>query len=186
MPPPVEESASDDDDEEEEVDQPAPVTEVHRLVVHGGEADDEDALDGCKNGGSGTIYSVRRDSLKIHNGYLNSTAVTNITVPLDDDHIDDDKQKLVGKLSIDGHARLLVSNEEADDLIFDHISVQGRSWLSLSQSPERVHLHIKKSLMVDERATFDFSETKWVGIYPAENVTDFAVANVIYRKFVGI
>ena len=47
-------------------------------------------------------------------------------------------------------------------------------------------MHITNSSYISSTSTIDFSKTKWVGLYPAENVTTITVGNINYREFFGI
>ena len=67
------------------------------------------------------MYSVRRDFVLIHNGYQNTTAVTNVTVPLENE-LDDGKLQLVGNLEITGHSKLIVYGDQSE-MVFDTLSV---------------------------------------------------------------
>ena len=71
-------------------------------------------------------------------------------------------------------------------MTFDEMTIFGNSWLELSQSLDRVHLHISSSVYLSETSTIDFSQTKWVGIYPGVNVTETTLSNILYHEFVGI
>ena len=75
---------------------------------------------------------------------------------------------------------------EHKDMNFETLFVTNYSWLELSQSVDRCHLHITNSTYISSSATIDFSETKWVGFYPNENVTDISIGNIKYREFFGI
>ena len=81
--------------------------------------------------------------------------------------------------------RLLVVGEH-HDMTFDEILLYGHSWLELSQSVDRVHLHIEESSYFSSKATVDFSQTKWVGIYPGENNTDTTLGNILYHQFIAV
>lgn len=52
-----------------------------QVRVNGGQADSDELGDGCKNGGSGTIYYKFNDTLVADNAEMNSTAFTIVKVP---------------------------------------------------------------------------------------------------------
>ena len=75
---------------------------------------------------------------------------------------------------------------EHKDMTFEKLMVYGNSWLELSRSLDRCHVHITNSTYISDSSTIDFSKTKWVGLYPAENVTDVTIGNINYREFFGV
>ena len=153
--------------------------------VHGGQAElDDIADDGCRNGASGTIYYRFNDTLLVDNAEMNSTAFTQVRVP-DHKELIDDRLELSKKLYLQNGARLVIYGEHKD-MTFDEMYVYNHSWLQLSQSEDRCHLHITNSSYFSATSTLDFSHTKWVGIYPAENVTDTTIGNIFYQEFIGI
>ena len=71
-------------------------------------------------------------------------------------------------------------------MTFDELYAFGHSWLELSQSLDRIHLHIANSSYISGSSTLDFSKTKWVGIYPGVNNTDTTFGSIFYHEFLGI
>lgn len=137
------------------------------------------------NGGSGTIYYKLNDTLLMDNGELNSTAFTIVKIPENKVSVNENQQQLAKKLYLQNGARVLLFGDHKD-ICFDTLHVSSYSWLELSHSLDRCHVHITNSTYISSTATVDFSNTKWVGIYPAENVTDITIGNVNYREMFGI
>ena len=97
----------------------------------------------------------------------------------------DGRHELAKKLFVVDSARLVLADDH-EDLTFDGIFLANYAMLKLGQSQERVHLHITNTSFVSPKATLDFSETEWVGIYPGENATDTIFGNIFFKEFIGI
>ena len=156
------------------------------LQVHvgGGAADRNDTEDGCMNGGAGTIYHRFNDTLVVDNEGVNTTALTSVKISGEKDLVDD-KFQLVKKLYIVNGARLEVV-EDHEDLTFDELYVWNYGQIKLGRLSERIHLHITNITYVSSHGTLDFSDTKWVGIYPALNASDISLGQIMYKEFLGI
>ena len=56
---------------------------AYQVTVHGGRAEADPYLDGCMNGGSGTLYYRKNNTLALDNNLMPSTAFTVVKVPED-------------------------------------------------------------------------------------------------------
>ena len=158
----------------------------HQVRANGGVSEQDEDGDGCKNGASGTVWYRTNDTLVVNNNEANSTAYTVVRVPSAKATLDGDKYELSKKLYVADGARLFVEDDEHKDMTFDELYVFNHSWLQLSQSIDRLHLHAVNETYISGTSTLDFSKTKFVGIYPGPNNTDTTFGKILYHEFLGI
>ena len=80
---------------------------ANKVFANGGKADRDEFKDGCNNGGSGTIYYPKNDTLFISNHGINTTALTILRVPGDKSLVDD-RLELAKQLSVKDGARVKI------------------------------------------------------------------------------
>ena len=59
-----------------------------KVKINGGKADKDEFENGCKNGGSGSVYYKFNDTLVVNNAEMNSTAFTFVKVPTEKELVD--------------------------------------------------------------------------------------------------
>ena len=136
------------------------------------------------NGGAGTIYHRFNDTLVVTNELVNTTSYTMVKVPHAKELVNE-KFELAKIMYIVDGARLKVADDH-EDLTFDEIYLWNYSHLKLSKMSERVHLHIANMTYFGASGTLDFSGTRWVGIYPANNATSITLGTIFYSEFIAI